>query len=85
MNDMIICRCEDVWLSEILDAVEDGARSMPGIKKRVRVGMGYCQGRVCQPIISNVLETKEVNEAESHLQRAQNPIRPILLKDIIEK
>ena len=85
MNDMIICRCEEVWLSEVLDSIEDGASSMPGVKKRVRVGMGYCQGRVCQPMVSNILESKVGNEVKPHFQRAQNPVRPVLLRDIIRR
>jgi NAD(P)H-nitrite reductase large subunit len=85
MNDMIICRCEGVCLSEVMDAVEDGASSVPGIKKRVRVGMGYCQGRVCQPIIRNILESEADSGTKPPLQRAQNPVRPVLLHDIIRK
>jgi len=84
MNDMIICRCEGVYLSEILEAIEDGASSVPGIKKRVRVGMGYCQGRVCQPVVRDILESKLNTDIKPPLQRAQSPVRPVLLRDIIK-
>lgn len=85
MNDMIICRCEGVCLSEVLEAVKDGASSVPGIKKRVRVGMGYCQGRVCQPIVRDILESELANGTKPHLQRAQNPVRPVVLGDIVRE
>lgn len=82
MNDMIICRCEGVFLSEILEAIEDGADSVPGVKKRVRVGMGYCQGRVCQPIVCDILESRVGTGENPVLQRAQAPVRPVRLGEI---
>ncbi|WP_461182308.1 (2Fe-2S)-binding protein [Virgibacillus kimchii] len=85
MNDIIICRCEGVYLSEVLTAIEEGADSVPGIKKRVRPGMGYCQGRVCQPVIRDLLEARSAGEKKPPQQRAQTPVRPVLLKDIIRK
>ncbi|RST72044.1 (2Fe-2S)-binding protein [Siminovitchia acidinfaciens] len=85
MNDLIICRCESVCLSEVLDAIAGGANSVPGIKKRVRIGMGYCQGRVCQPIVRDILESNIDHETKPPLQRAQTPVRPVLLGDIIRK
>ena len=85
MSDLIICRCEGVYLSEILEARDNGADSIPGIKKRVRVGMGYCQGRVCQPIVRDILESKMDQQANPPLQRAQTPVRPVLISDIIGK
>lgn len=85
MDDTIICRCENVYLSDILGAIEAGASSFPGIKKRVRVGMGYCQGKVCQPMVSNILLATSQRNTRPVLQRAQPPIRPVLLGDIIKK
>lgn len=85
MNDMIICRCEGVCLSEISKAIDEGASGVPGIKKRVRVGMGYCQGRICQPIVRDILASKTDYQLTPPLQRAQTPVRPVLLNDIISK
>ena len=41
----IVCRCETISEGEIVDAITRtlGARSMDGIKRRVRQGMGRCQ------------------------------------------
>ncbi|WP_420843784.1 (2Fe-2S)-binding protein [Lentibacillus sediminis] len=80
---MIICRCEGVFLSEILGAIEDGADSVPGVKKRVRVGMGYCQGRVCQPIVRDILGGRVGTGKNPVLQRAQPPVRPVRLGEIV--
>lgn len=47
----IICRCENVSEGEIVDAVTRtlGARSLDGVKRRVRQGMGRCQAGFCTP------------------------------------
>ena len=47
----IICRCENISEGEIIDAMDRtlGARSMDGIKRRVRQGMGRCQAGFCTP------------------------------------
>lgn len=43
----IVCRCEKVTEGEITDAIKRGARSIDGVKFRVRTGMGKCQGGFC--------------------------------------
>ncbi|WDL98544.1 (2Fe-2S)-binding protein [Alicyclobacillus sp. ALC3] len=80
MDDLIVCRCEGVRLSEILKAIDEGADAFPGVKKRVRTGMGYCQGRVCQQVVRDIIE--QATGKPVPLQRAQTPVRPILLSDI---
>jgi glycerol-3-phosphate dehydrogenase len=47
----IICRCEMVTEGEIIDAIHRplGARSLDGIKRRTRAGMGRCQAGFCSP------------------------------------
>ena len=47
----IICRCEMVTEGEILDAIHRplGARSLDGLKRRTRAGMGRCQAGFCTP------------------------------------
>jgi len=43
----IVCRCEQVTEREIIDAIQDGARTLDGLKFRTRAGMGRCQGGFC--------------------------------------
>lgn len=49
--DTVICRCEDVTWSELAGAVAAGARDVRSVKGLSRCGMGYCQGRVCGPVV----------------------------------
>lgn len=53
----IICRCEGISEGEILDAIHRplGARSLDGVKRRVRAGMGRCQGGFCAPRVMEIL------------------------------
>lgn len=43
----LVCRCEEVTEGEVLDAIERGARTLDGLKFRIRAGMGRCQGGFC--------------------------------------
>ena len=58
----VICRCETVTEGEILDAIHRplGARSMDAVKRRVRAGMGRCQGGFCGPKVIEIL-ARELN------------------------
>lgn len=53
----IICRCETVSEAEIIEAIHrvPGAKSLDGIKRRLRVGMGRCQGGFCTPRVVEIL------------------------------
>lgn len=57
----IICRCESISEGEILDAIHRplGAKSLDGVKRRVRAGMGRCQGGFCAPRVMEIL-TREL-------------------------
>ena len=53
----VICRCETITEAEILQAIHRplGARSVDAIKRRVRAGMGRCQGGFCGPKVIEIL------------------------------
>ena len=54
----IICRCEMITEGEIIDAIRRplGARSLDGVKRRTRAGMGRCQAGFCSPRTMEILE-----------------------------
>ena len=63
----IVCRCENVTEGEIRDAIRrtPGARSLDGIKRRVRQGMGRCQAGFCtQRTISILAEELGIPEED---------------------
>lgn len=53
----IICRCEKVTESEIIDALNRGLtiNHVDGIKRRTRCTMGPCQGNYCIPRVTKVI------------------------------
>nr|WP_303933004.1 NAD(P)/FAD-dependent oxidoreductase [Treponema denticola] len=53
----VICRCETVTEAEIIEAIHRpaGARTVDGIKRRVRPGSGRCQGGFCEPHVLQIL------------------------------
>lgn len=53
----IICRCEMITEGEIMDAINRplGARSLDGVKRRTRAGMGRCQAGFCSPKTMEIL------------------------------
>lgn len=53
----IVCRCEQITEGEILDVIRRpvGARTVKGVKKRARPGMGRCQGGFCEPRVIEIL------------------------------
>jgi NAD(P)H-nitrite reductase large subunit len=53
--DMIICRCEEITLKEIVQAISDGATTVNQVKRRTRAGMGLCQGRSCSRLVRRLL------------------------------
>ena len=53
----IICRCEMISEGEIQDAIRRplGARTLDGVKRRTRAGMGRCQSGFCSPKTMEIL------------------------------
>ncbi len=57
----IVCKCEKITKGEILDCLSRSCppHSIKGLKKRLRVGFGKCQGGMCQPLALKLLAEKK--------------------------
>jgi D-hydroxyproline dehydrogenase subunit alpha len=55
-EDTIICRCEEITLGEVRQAIAAGAQSPNEIKLLTRSGMGNCQGRICEHFLISLLK-----------------------------
>ena len=69
----VICRCEEITLGQIKQAIN---RSVPcdtvdGVKRRVRAGMGRCQGGFCGPLVLQTI-AKEKNIALKEVTKKDN-------------
>lgn len=61
-DDHVICRCEQVTESEIIDALHRGIsiKSIDAIKRRTRAGMGKCQSEFCRSRVKEII-ARELN------------------------
>jgi glycerol-3-phosphate dehydrogenase len=61
----IICRCEQVTESEIIDAIHRNilVNSTDAVKRRTRAGMGPCQGNFCNRRVKSII-ARELNISE---------------------
>jgi bacterioferritin-associated ferredoxin len=82
-DDMLVCRCEEVTLGEIRQAIREGARDVTGVKRRVRAGMGLCQGRTCEKMVQQIL-CQELGLAPDKVGKssARPPVRPITFGEL---
>lgn len=57
----IICRCEEISEGEIVDCIHSviPPTTVDGVKRRVRAGMGRCQGGFCQPLVLNIMAREQ--------------------------
>lgn len=84
-DDMLVCRCEEVTAGEIKKAIAEGARDVTGVKRRVRAGMGLCQGKTCEKLVQQILcaELGLAPAAVGH-SSARPPVRPLTFGELAE-
>ena len=58
---VIVCRCEEISKGEIVDALNSPlpVPTVDGIKRRLRPGMGRCQGGFCMPLVMDIIAEHE--------------------------
>jgi len=79
-DDLVICRCEEITRGEIKDVIKNGMKTLNGIKRITRAGMGLCQGQTCQRLVNQILATElDISPMEIKPTTARAPVRPILL------
>ena len=80
----IVCRCEKVTEGEILDALRSPlpARTVDAVKRRVRAGMGRCQGGFCRPRVMEILSRElHIPLSEVRMGEKGSEIAPYEVKD----
>ena len=72
-EDFVVCRCEEVSKSEIIDSFEKlGADSARTSKLFTRAGMGMCQGLFCHRNVSDLAE--RFSDKKSGIASVTRPI-----------
>ena len=72
----IVCRCEQVTLGDVLAGIELGYRNINEIK-RTRIGMGMCQGRTCENVVTQIMLQKGIPIEEIGYMNLRPPLSPI--------
>jgi NADPH-dependent 2,4-dienoyl-CoA reductase/sulfur reductase-like enzyme len=79
----ILCRCEEVTAGMLRAAIKDGAIGHSQAKAFTRCGMGACQGRVCGPIVSQLMSAETGRPiAEVGSYNVRYPLKPVTLLDM---
>lgn len=83
-EDTIVCRCEEVTVRELRNAVRLGAHSPDRVKAITRSGMGLCQGRMCGLTAAEIIADElNCSPADVGYQRVRSPIKPITLDQLV--
>jgi bacterioferritin-associated ferredoxin len=72
----IVCRCEDITEQEVLQAIQEGFTDIEELRKKLRIGMGACQGRVCFQLLIKILNERG---KIPRLPKSRPPLIPVPL------
>jgi NADPH-dependent 2,4-dienoyl-CoA reductase/sulfur reductase-like enzyme len=82
--DTVVCRCEHVTRDAVDDAIARGASTLGAVKRRTRAGMGRCQGRYCESIVTAMRPASaNVTRDERFAFAPRAPIKPVRIKDLV--
>ncbi len=76
-DETMMCRCEEVTAGDVRQAIDDfGAEDARSAKLFARVGMGWCQGRMCSRACSDFI-AHELNQTVTDAELNGSAKRPI--------
>jgi hydrogen cyanide synthase HcnB len=79
-DETVICRCEDVTFGQLKAALADGTIQMNDFKRMTRMGMGSCEGRMCEPAAIEMMRYRLNVPAEIAGRLKPRPsIKPVAL------
>lgn len=84
-SDTVLCRCEMVRAGEVEAAIATLGADPNAIKRALRIGMGPCQGRLCNHSLADFSGAKlNCSAKEAGLPRARNPVLPVSFATVAE-
>jgi thioredoxin reductase len=82
--ETILCRCEEVRVREIEEAVAEGVRALDPLKAWTRAGMGPCQARMCgAPTAHWLARLTGAEVAELGCYRVRPPVKPVPIEALV--
>jgi NAD(P)H-nitrite reductase large subunit len=85
MENMVICRCEEVTYGELLSTAKEHKCTARELKLRTRAGMGFCGGRTCRVSVDKIIENTVPNASAGDIPlKYQPPVRPVTFGSVGE-
>jgi NADPH-dependent 2,4-dienoyl-CoA reductase/sulfur reductase-like enzyme len=82
-DDITICRCEEVSAGAVRAVVRQGCLGPNQAKAFLRAGMGPCQGRLCGPVVTELIaHARGVSPEDVGYYRIRPPLKPISVGEI---
>lgn len=84
LDRVALCRCEQVTIGEVRQAIGEGALTINDIKRRTRAGMGLCQGIFCTRAMALLLHGERGMPLSEIVPMTERPpARPIPLASLV--
>lgn len=80
MSKVLVCRCEDVTIRELEEAIARGHDDIESLKRYTGFGTGWCQGKSCVPLCAQLLDARGGDA--SHPFTPRPPYHPLRLADL---
>ena len=80
MGKVMVCRCEDVTLHELEDAITRGHTDIESLKRYTGFGTGWCQGKSCVALCARLLVERGGDASLPITPRP--PFHPLRLADL---
>jgi NAD(P)H-nitrite reductase large subunit len=80
MSKTLACRCEDVTLADLEEAITRGHTDIESLKRYTGFGTGWCQGKWCVALCARILVDRGGWAGLPITPRP--PIHPIALADL---
>lgn len=79
----LVCRCEEVTVEQVLEAIRAGAGGPNQVKAATRAGMGPCQGRQCGYTVLSLLAEELRTPIDSMgFFNIRPPLKPVTLGEL---
>lgn len=80
MSKTLVCRCEDVTMGELVEAIARGHDDIESLKRYTGFGTGYCQGKSCVALCARLLVERGHDAPRPFTPRP--PFHPLRLSDL---
>lgn len=81
--ETIVCRCEEITVRKLREAIALGPPGPNQLKTFVRCGMGQCQGRLCAATVTEIMaQERKVSPGDVGTYRLRSPVKPVRLIEL---